>query len=587
MKQQHLPIAFVFILLLASCSGQLTVSPAAPTTAPTAAPNLVPTVMRVTPPTAPAAQPTIAPAIKAVPFDMGDGEIDQPHVAVERLRQMPIRLEGLIAAPPTGENLPIAIVIHGNHGTGCPLSPDGEAGTWPCPEIEKKHYQGFAYLLEALAAQGYVAVAIDANPAYAPAYGEPNVALRLPPLVDAYLAKIAAANNGGDFGLGVDLKGRIDWNKLVMLGHSQGGEGLNWVINSRADHTTPDLISGGGGPVAAAVFLAPPANSLPDQTGDLPITVILPACDQDVGNLSGQFNYERARSQADRQHLAASVYLPGAYHNGFNAALPSEAQGQTRSTCQPESLLPAKAHQDFLARYVPHFFNAALNIGAENPAAIGLDPNQPAPAQMLDRSVLTSLALPATQRLRLPLTTDRVSGTTTAFYCEPGLTLPPEKFEACRRTQFNQPGTPEERVISWNGANSAYEVTVPEGQQNLSGYDMLHLRAAVDPLRSLNAVGQPQSFSLRLTDGTGKIATVKLANEPALAFPAGQKGYLADLKLDTWDNHVILSSIRVSLSKFTGIDLNSMQSVALVFDQTEHGSILMTDLEFLKTKATE
>jgi hypothetical protein len=47
----------------------------------------------------------------------------------------------------------------------------------------------------------------------------------------------------------------------------------------------------------------------------------------------------------------------------------------------------------------------------------------------------------------------------------------------------------------------------------------------------------------------------------------------------------MLSSIRVPLSEFSGVDLNNVPSVALVFDETDRGSIFVTDLEFLKTKA--
>ena len=65
---------------------------------------------------------------------------------------------------------------------------------------------------------------------------------------------------------------------------------------------------------------------------------------------------------------------------------------------------------------------------------------------------------------------------------------------------------------------------------------MLHLRAAVDPVSPLNKPGQPQSFSLRLTDGAGKTATVTLTGEPALAFPAGVKEGVNSFNLDTWDN---------------------------------------------------
>jgi hypothetical protein len=89
---------------------------------------------------------------------------------------------------------------------------------------------------------------------------------------------------------------------------------------------------------------------------------------------------------------------------------------------------------------------------------------------------------------------------------------------------------------------------------------------------------------LRLTDETGRAAAVRLAKEPALAFPAGNKIIDDSLKLERWDNHVILSSIRIPLSKFSGVDLSDVRSVALVFDATDSGVIFLADLELLRVQ---
>ena len=62
-----------------------------------------------------------------------------------------------------------------------------------------------------------------------------------------------------------------------------------------------------------------------------------------------------------------------------------------------------------------------------------------------------------------------------------------------------------------------------------------------------------------------------------------ERGHDDALKLDTWDNHVVLSSIRIPLAAFSGIDLNNVQSIALLFDATDRGAIFLTDLELLRT----
>ena len=524
-------------------------------------------------------------SMAAVPFDLSDAVLVQTGPVNESMREMPIRLNGLIAAPPTGKNLPIAVIIHGSHGSGCSSS-DGMTESWPCPDKETLHYKGFAYLLEALAARGYVAVSINANPAYVMAYGEARPNMRLPILVDQYLAQIAAAVNGDDVALGVDLAGRVDWNQLVVLGHSQGGEGVNWIVDGRAGRTAPDQITAGQGPIAAAILLAPSATATGEMEMATPFAVILPACDRDVVGLDGQLYYERARLKPQRGDLAASVYLPGANHNRFNSGLEDETLGNASPICDG-ALLPAQALQDFLADYALHFFDAALGRSDGDATAGGIDPTQPTPAVLFDRTVLTSLALPTTQRLRLPLGADGAAGAAAAVFCSAGYGLPGEIAEACRRVQFSQPGYPEQLALTWEGTDGAYEVALPEGNRDLSEYATLHLRSAVDPLSPLNAPGQPQSFSLRLTGGAGKTVAVALTGEPALTFPLGNRGFDNTFKLDTWDNHVVLSSIRVPLAAFSGVDLGNVQSIALVFDATHSGAIFLTDLELLRTDMTQ
>ena len=173
------------------------------------------------------------------------------------------------------------------------------------------------------------------------------------------MAKIAAAVNGEDVGLGVDLAGRVDLNQLVALGHSAGGEGLTQVIDGRAGRTTPEQVSAGQGPIAAAILLAPSRSAIPGIETALPFAVILPACDRDVADLGGQGYYEEARMKPERAALTASVYLPGANHNRFNAALGDESLGRASAICDG-ALLPAAAQRAFLADYALHFYRRGV-----------------------------------------------------------------------------------------------------------------------------------------------------------------------------------------------------------------------------------
>ena len=596
----HVVLATILIamLVLSACGAIATPAPA-PTAAPTAEPTVevVPTeepTAEVVPTEEPTAEPTVEPtaepqpaAVEAVPFDLGDAALVQADFVPERVREMPVRLDGMIAVPPEGDSLPLAVLIHGSHGSGCP-SPDGVTEEWPCPGEESLHYEGFAYLLEALAQRGYVAIAINANPLYLMAYGEANTTMRAPILFDLYMEQVAAAASGEDPGFGVDLAGRVDLSRLAVLGHSMGGAAVDTIMAIRAGQTSPEQVSAGQGPVSAVLFLAPFEYSDAKGGGTVPIAIILPACDRDLAGLDGQLYYERERAKPDLDITVVSVLLQWANHNRFNTELEDEWLGRGSAVCTPETLLPAEEQQQFLVDYLPRFFDVALGIRQDEASLLGLDASQPEPAMLFGREVLTSLLLPSAQRLALPFDSGVAAGSAKVTYC-PGGQLGTGSFDAaCRLQELSQPGSPEEWVISWEGTDASYEVIVPEEDRDLTSYETLHLRAFVDPLSELNPEGQPQAFSVRLTDGSGATAVVPLVDEPALAYPYGATITFEERPdVPLWDNNLLLSSIRVPLTEFAGIDLSDIQSVALVFDATGSGTVFVSDLELLQIEHAE
>ena len=92
----------------------------------------------------------IAPASpKAVEYNLGETTITQARFPEDsRFRNMPVRLNGVIAAPSEGDGpFPVVVIIHGAH-PGCPEVEHG-VDRWPCdPEVEQRNYNGFAYLAE-------------------------------------------------------------------------------------------------------------------------------------------------------------------------------------------------------------------------------------------------------------------------------------------------------------------------------------------------------------------------------------------------------------------------------------------------------
>jgi dienelactone hydrolase len=553
-------------------------------------------------PSGPAAEPTAAHTAAdrgaAVEYNLGEASIIQDRFPEDsRFRNMSVRLNGVIAAPREGAGpFPVVVIIHGTH-PGCPEAEHG-VDRWPCdPEVEQRNYSGFAYLVEALAAQGYVALAPNFNAEHTFGFGEPVPGERLAQVLDLHLQSLAEATAGGVNDFGVDLAGRADLGRLALVGHSRGGGSAVELA------TNPELMaaSRGYGPAAGVLLIAGATAALdPWSSVSAPLATILSACDGDVTDQAGQFFFEGPRLAPDQTAWAASAWLERANHNGFNSILPGDMiTHRDRPDCA--TLLDGEAQRAWLVDYARDFLAALFSPDAATVASarerLGLAVTTPAPAELYGLPARVAFLAPAADRqpVMIPadaaeLATSRLGGAVvaaglTTHFCPKGFysawSLPGS--EPCRRNYVTVPGQPAHAVVSWEELGAALRLTVPEGAGDLSGYTTLSLRAAVDPASPLNATRRPQAFSVQITDRAGNRAAVQTRpDEPALSFPPGEMREVSATSTGFFTGIVPLTTIRMPLSAFAGVDLSDIAEIALVFDQTPSGALFVGDIEYIR-----
>jgi len=519
----------------------------------------------------------------AVFYDLGETTLIQDNFPEDsRFRNMPARLNGVMAVPEGEGPFPVVIMLHGTH-PGCPVV--GEVDVWPCdPEVEQRNYAGFEYLVRELAARGYVALAPNINAEFTFGFGEPIFGVRLRQLLDQHLRALATAAGGGDNDFGVELAGVADVGRLVLIGHSQGGEAANRLTRQFSLNTAETAAELGYGPVAGLLLVAPALNNQGSAGSDVPLAVILPACDGDVMGLDGQHYYEAVRFQAEHT-WATTALLEAANHNGFNTILGGDMVTHAdRPACQ--TLLTPAAQQQFLVDYTADFLTAVLSdskaksLGAR--VRLGLTVAASVPAELYGRPARVNVLPPSADRLSIftPDEADEAANAdgVTLFFCPPGYTVEPE-LAPCRRPNFINPGNPTMAVVSWAGP-SELRFALPVGARDLSGYTTLSLRAAVDPLSELNAAGAQQRFSVRLTDGSGDMAVIIAGpGEPALQYPVGKFTESEFFPPGILDAVVHMTTVRLQLDSFAGVDQSDVAEIALWFDQTPSGTLFVADVE--------
>jgi hypothetical protein len=533
----------------------------------------------------------------AVEYNLGETTITQSMFPEDsRFRKMPVRLNGIIAVPNGGNApYPVVVILHGNH-PGCPIPEGDMVDRWPCdPEVERPNYRGFGYLVQRLAAQDYVALSININAENTFGFGEPFPIERLEQLVDLHLKALAEATSGGSNKFGVELIDRADLSKLAFIGHSQGAEGAYWLTD-KAGLDAPDAFERRGyGPVYGILMIAPAANLGGAGGGRVPFSVILPACDNDVINQEGQLFYEISRLDPDQVAWASSVWLERANHNYFNNTLSDEALARPgRPDCEP--LLEPEAQRDFLSNYAIDFLAKIFNQDPGATPRLGMDLQELAADELYGLPTRVAALAPRYDRLPLflpadvnELKTNLLGGNViaeylTLTYCKQGYYVPSMNpgSEPCKRVNLVIPGNPAMIAASWSQKDAALRFSLPGGY-DLNQFASLSLRVAVDPLSTLNKAGTYQAFTVQMVDKQGNTATVRTrADEPALRFPDGNEEVNDTFDGGWFTGRVPLTSFRMPLSDFSGIDLSLIQEIALLFDQMPGGTLFISDIELVR-----
>ncbi len=228
---------------------------------------------------------------------------------------------------------PLVVIMHGNYYTcGHGVNPriddnDDYAKTGICPAGYRQtpSYLGFQYLAKRLASHGYIVVSINANrgiPIDGPLEGhDPNRVFARARLVLRHIEKLARWNAGDEPTppvLGIDLRGKIDFGHVGLVGHSRGAEAVRLAHNEyQRDVAWKDRI---GVPISfKGVFEIAGTDSGDELANGVAWVALMPVCDGDVPPGSQMKAYERMRAAGVDDELKATLAVWGANHRYFNS----------------------------------------------------------------------------------------------------------------------------------------------------------------------------------------------------------------------------------------------------------------------------
>ncbi|MFJ5546591.1 alpha/beta hydrolase family protein [Streptomyces sp. NPDC093225] len=255
------------------------------------------------------------------------GEYALPGVRLPGFKA-PVEMRGVVVGPVDAPGKrPVALFLHGRHGT-CYKPGGGEndvTGDWPCKPgtLPIPSHLGYLKDQQLLASQGYVTVSISANGIngqdWAAEDGGAQARSSLVRLHLAHWADWAAKRSTAP--AAVRATDPADLSRVMLVGHSRGGEGVNRAAMDSL-YTPPADQDGYHGKVRWTIrgnVLIGPTIFGQNPVPDVPSMTILPGCDGDVSDLQGQIVADGTRGISRGTALHSSVYVVGANHNFFNS----------------------------------------------------------------------------------------------------------------------------------------------------------------------------------------------------------------------------------------------------------------------------
>jgi PKD repeat protein len=527
-------------------------------------------------------------------YDFGDQAFQPPSFPAKVEIRGSVHYPSILTSSGAGP-FPVILILHGRHET-CYSSNGNTTSNWPCESTEKEipNYDGYNFFAEQMASLGYVVISIGGNSISARDNNTDDRGMNArAELIQYHLDLWKKFNTTGGTPFDTKFVGKIDLARIGTMGHSRGGEGV-------VQHSLYNTEKGSPYTIKAVLCVAPTNFNRHVLTG-IPIGVILPYCDGDVADLQGVHFYDDARYLDPKDNTPKHTFLMmGANHNYFNTVWTPKLftaggsddwkyyTSSTAADTDPFCGASASGNKRYtdvkqraaLIAYASAFFR--IYIGDEKqflPIIETSDITPPASSTLNASDIYVSYQPPVSRRLDVNREDKKNSETQNGLMDtvkENGLTT----FGICGDTPANaaclglsQQREPHSRMsqlqLQWDGLDDWYENQLPTVYKNISQFNFIQFRVAVNAVSSTK--NQALDFSVQLKDASGKVHEEKIsAYSNALYFPPGT--------LNNCLPRTLHNTVKIPVAKFTDINLSNIQSIRFLFDGSAKGAVLVSDL---------
>ncbi len=469
-----------------------------------------------------------------------------------------VPLNGQIRVPRGRGPFPLVVFAHGNHD---PL---------------ENSTPGYLYLCDLLASHGIVAATIDVNFLNGWNFGE-NDARAIVHL--EHIKQFRTWNATG----GHPLHSKIDQNRIMIVGHSRGGEGVGHAsfFNRLATITpvmghAPVPLDGskGLGPYRFALRVA--AAIAPTDRQYVPVTgpTVVPddyflihgSRDGDVSTFEGYNCYGRAHAvdlanpTVSDGRFKALLWVYRANHNQFNSAWPSETPAGLAMP-RPDQEQIAKVHLGALAAATLLERGEYFEVVRDHSRAARWEPPGTVCVSQFQDPRRTFIQHQQ-ESTSFPEISSPVQGSVAADL----LHVTRQRFDLVNAF------APVPKIalqLKWSGPGARYLLNFDPTTLAAGPYHTLSLLVgqAVDPL---NQADRDQDFTIEVSDGS-RTATVSASALHRIVYP--------DIVFGS--SKIVMQTLRLSFERLRahGVDPADLRSIALEFDRRLTGTLYFGEIQ--------
>jgi hypothetical protein len=435
-------------------------------------------------------------------------------------------------------NYPVVVLVHGNSS-------------------HINSYQGYDYLLEHLARNGFIAVSIHMQP------GQQGVDR----------ARVLQAHLPIIFG----MFGTHAANNVGIMGHSRGGEAV--VIATRLNQQ-----EAWGWNINAVISLAPTNQYTFEQFGGAwarPYLVIYGSLDGDLGGI-GDTGFELYDHASGMNKSMAFVYR--ACHDRFNTVWGDGdfGFGQLTPTDQA-AVISANSHQLIAKGYMTAFFRQHLSAqpqwadlfkGEWIPASVSAsDANMKIYTQYEDTTVRTVDDFEGAHTATSWQTSTLGSGVS-----QSGLPAAPQENDL-RTIDAQSPHLTAGLVLRWDNTTDTLDYAIPAGQRDVSGFQAVSFRISQRVNSASNPVNQVQDLRLTLTDGGGHSRAIRVSKLTEIPYPY-VRGVPSLVKSAMRTIRIPLSAYHIHCLNVDQVDLTDVTALSFQFVEKATGEIEIDSIQF-------